>query len=318
VALASGMSSPNKFTADGGESCLDTPVVFLVFNRPEFTRRVLEAIRVARPERLLVVADGPRPDRPGEPALCAEVRRVVDAGVDWPCKVERNYSEENLGCGRRVSSGLDWVFERVEEAIILEDDCLPDPTFFRFCGELLARYRDDERVAQISGCAYAGPRVRRDASYLFSRYGPIWGWATWRRAWRHYDFALSEWPRIRESEEWRRAMSWGPERVMRERAYDGIRSGRLDTWDYQWGLDKITHGMLSAISCVNLVENIGCGPEATHTTRVERGVRREAMTFPLNHPALIRDEAYDQAYSQHIAPGWLGGKIRRLRRLLRL
>ena len=294
---------------------MKTAVAFIVFNRPDVTRRVLAAIREARPPALFVIADGPRLDRRGEAEKCAEVRAVLASGVDWPCVVKTNYSDVNLGCGRRVATGLDWVFDQVEEAIILEDDCLPDASFFPFCEELLGKYRDDERVAQISGCTYVAQTVRRDSSYLFSRYGPIWGWATWRRAWRNYDFRLSQWPQIRVSDVWRRAMTRGPERAMRERAYDDIRGGRLDTWDYQWGLDKIKHGMVSAISCVNLVENIGFGPDATHTTRKEAGLPRGRITFPLIHPALIRDETYDQVYSRHVAPGWLGGKIRRLRRL---
>jgi len=296
---------------------MNTAVAFIVFNRPDVTARVLAAIRGAKPPLLLVIADGPRAERPGEAEKCAQVRGVVEAGVDWPCDVRRNYSDVNLGCGRRVSSGLDWVFSQVEEAIILEDDCLPDASFFSFCEELLERYRNNDGVAQISGCTYVGAQVHRSTSYLFSRYGPIWGWATWRRAWSRYDFSLSEWLHLRESETWRRAMWWRPERVMREDAYDKILNGRLDTWDYQWSLDKLRHGMLSVISCVNLVENIGFGPDATHTRREEPGLPRGRMVFPLSHPPLMRDEAYDRAYSRHIAPSWLGGKLRRVRRLFR-
>jgi hypothetical protein len=297
---------------------MKTAVAFIVFNRPDVTRRVLAAIREARPPVLLVIADGPRAGREGEAEKCAAVRALVEAGVDWPCEVRKNYSDTNLGCRRRVATGLDWTFEQVEEAIILEDDCLPDPSFFPFCEELLGKYREDEWVAQVSGCAFVGPTVRRDSSYLFSRYGPIWGWATWRRAWVRHDFTLSEWPRMRGSEAWLGVMPWKPERVMRERAYDEIVKGNLDSWAFPWGFDKIRHGMLSAVCCVNLVENIGFGPEATHTTNAEQGLPRGRVEFPLIHPVMSRDESYDRVYSRHIAPGWWRGKIRRLRRLLRL
>ena len=167
-----------------------TPVAMLIFNRPETTARVFERVREARPPKLLVVADGPRADRPGEAGRCREARAVVEA-VDWPCELMTDYSEANLGCGERISSGLDWVFDSVEEAIVLEDDCLPHPSFFRFCEELLKRYRAEERVMHVSGDNFqsagrAGGAVGRllrlagrswSPSYYFSRYAHVWGWA---------------------------------------------------------------------------------------------------------------------------------------------
>ncbi|MGC1799486.1 MAG: hypothetical protein WA701_03795, partial [Solirubrobacterales bacterium] len=183
-----------------------TPVAMLIFNRPETTARVFERVREARPPKLLVVADGPRADRPGEAGRCREARAVVEA-VDWPCELMTDYSEVNLGCGKRISSGLDWVFDSVEEAIVLEDDCLPHPSFFRFCEELLKRYRAEERVVHVSGDNFqsagrAGGAVGRllrlagrswSPSYYFSRYAHVWGWASWRRAWSDYDFEMTAW-----------------------------------------------------------------------------------------------------------------------------
>lgn len=151
---------------------LTTPVAFLVFNRPDTTIRVFEEIRRARPPKLLVVADGARADRPGEAEKCAQVRAIVEQ-VDWECGVLKNYADDNMGCKRRISSGLDWVFANVEEAIILEDDCLPHPSFFRFCEELLRRYRDDERVMMISGDNFQFGKKRTDYSYYFSKYPHI-------------------------------------------------------------------------------------------------------------------------------------------------
>ena len=155
-----------------------SPVAFLVFNRPETTRRVFAEIAKARPRKLLLVADGPRRQLPDEHARCREVRQIV-SGVDWDCEILTNYSEDNLGCVVRVSTGIDWVFTQVEDAIILEDDCLPHPTFFRFCDEMLEMYRVDDRIMTISGDNFQFGRRRWNYSYYFSRYPHIWGWATW-------------------------------------------------------------------------------------------------------------------------------------------
>src|SRR5687767_13684909 len=163
-----------------------TPVALLVFNRPQATARVFEAVARARPPRLLVVADGPRADRPDDGELCHQTRAIIER-VDWPCEVMKDYSDTNLGCRKRVSSGLDWVFSNVADAIILEDDCLPEPSFFPFCEELLERYRDDERVAMIRAGNFLEGRRVASTSYYFSRWFHIWGWATWARAWKHND-----------------------------------------------------------------------------------------------------------------------------------
>ena len=166
-----------------GIALMNTPIVFIVFNRPELTRRVFASIREARPSKLLVVCDGPRSGRPDDREKVAAVRQVIANGVDWPCDVRREYSESNLGCRERVVSGLNWVFALVEEAIVLEDDCLPDASFFAFAEEMLARYRNDPRVLHIGGNNFTSDKYHLSHSYAFSRYGHIWGWATWRRAW---------------------------------------------------------------------------------------------------------------------------------------
>ena len=161
-----------------------TPVAFLIYRRPDLTARVFEAIARAKPPVLLVVADGPKDA--GEEARCAAAREVIEK-VDWPCEVRRNYSDANLGCRERVATGLDWVFRQVEEAILLEDDCLPSPDFFAFCEAMLERFRNDDRVGHVSGSNSDRGRASRETSYYFSRYSTIWVWATWRRAWKDYD-----------------------------------------------------------------------------------------------------------------------------------
>ena len=278
------------------ESGLNTPVAFFMYNRPETTARVFAAIARARPRQLLVVADGPRAHRPEEAERCAAARAIVEQ-VDWPCQVLKNYAPANLGCRRRLASGLDWVFETVEEAILLEDDCLPHPTFFRFCEELLARYRDDQRVMHIGGDNFQFGRHRINASYYFSRYPHIWGWATWRRAWRHYDADLKEWAASPNRAQYLRAIRSPAEKRFWTKAWEGICRGQIDTWDYQWAFACFAHHGRAIAPGINLVSNIGFGARSTHTVdhSFVADLSVEAMRFPLNHPeTLILDEAADE------------------------
>jgi GT2 family glycosyltransferase len=279
---------------------MKTAVVIIVFNRPDVTARVMERIREARPATLFVIADGARKNREGEAAKCQEVRSLVEAMVDWPCGLVKIYSEANLGCGRRVASGLNEVFRLVEEAIILEDDCLPDPTFFRYCEELLERYRDNERVGHIAGCTFLPEGVVTD-SYFFSRYPHSWGWATWRRAWVRFDYDMQAWRNEREK-------SWriGPRKWMEKRAwkrhFDHTLRAELDTWDYQWTSACWTRGVWSIIPGRNLVSNLGYGPDATHTREGPWGnLPVGTMSFPLKHPAVVKgDERLDDLIGRKV------------------
>lgn len=302
---------------------LPTPVAFLIFNRPQSTSSVFAAIRRARPPRLLIVADGPRAQRPGEAERCAQARAVAQQ-VDWPCEVETEFSAVNLGCRERVASGIDWVFSRVPEAIILEDDCVPEPTFFRFCSELLERYRDDPRVGMIGGTNVHADASRGTggASYRFSKYTPIWGWATWRRAWARYDRSAASWSEFERSGAFR-AFTTPRERTYWQSAFDGVRYRTIDTWDYQWTLTCWCESMLAVLPRKNLISNIGHGPDATHTFRADRFANLPAapMTFPLLPPALVlADRHADAAYgARAFGESWPGRiktllGIRRLRR----
>jgi hypothetical protein len=290
------------------EHHLKAPVAFLVFNRPDTTTRVFEAIRVARPPKLLIVADGPRADKPGEAERCAAVRRIID-GVDWPCEVLKNYSDINLGCKRRVSSGLDWVFNTVEEAIILEDDCLPHPTFFRFCEELLDRYRDDERVAMISGDNFQFGKRRTEYSYYFSIYPHIWGWASWRRTWKLYDVGMRSWPEIRNGRwlsdifgDGRTARYWSD---IFERTY----RNEIDTWDHQLTFALCAMKGLVILPNINLVANIGFGAGASHTgsRSFVANLPVEPMVFPLQHPPFMARDTVADHFTHGIIydPGFL-------------
>lgn len=265
---------------------LETPVVFIIFNRPESTERVFAEIAKARPSKLLVLGDGPRAGREGEVEKVVAARAIVDR-VDWTCEVQINYSAVNLGSKVRISGGLDWVFSRVPEAIILEDDCLPEQSFFRFCQELLEMYRSDQRISMISGDNFQYGYKRNDDSYYFSRYGHIWGWATWRDRWVGlYDVGMKKWPRIRD-EGWiddivgskKEAAYW---RRIFERAY----RGEFDAWDYQWVFTNWVEGRSSVVPNANMITNIGFNKQATHTKGVSdlANLPRSATLFPLKHP----------------------------------
>lgn len=265
---------------------LTTPVAFIIFNRPDTTERVFTEIAKAKPPKLLVVGDGPRANRLGEAEKVAATRAIVKR-VDWDCEVLTHFSEVNLGCKRRVSSGIDWVFEQVEEAIILEDDCLPDPTFFRFCQELLERYRHDQRIGMISGDNFQFGNRRNDDSYYFSKYVHIWGWASWRDRWANsYDVAMSRWPRIRD-EAWLTDMVGNVrEAVFWHKVFERVYRGEIDTWDYQWVFANWVEGRMTILPSVNMISNIGFDGNATHTTGDSdlANLARCPIGFPLKHP----------------------------------
>lgn len=269
---------------------MNTPVALIIFRRPDLTRRVFDAIAQTKPHKLLIIADGPRPDRPGQKDACDAARAVVDR-VDWDCEVLKCYSDVNLGCGKRPATGISWVFEQVEEAIILEDDCVPDPSFFPFCEELLARYRDDERVMHINGSTYTTIEAPLPHSYHFSQFVGCWGWATWRRAWKYYDFAVKLWPEFRKTG-WLETALENNEAALRfwsdkfQRAYD--RTPDLTFWDYQWAFTCWSQCGLGIVPRHNLVLNIGCGQDATHTFDDPAGkVAARPMPFPLVHPPMV-------------------------------
>lgn len=265
-----------------------TPVVFFIFNRPDTTRKVFEAIRQAQPSKLLVVADGPRSDREEEAEKCQATRDIIQT-VDWNCEVMTNYSEVNLGCKHRIASGLNWVFETVDEAIILEDDCLPHPTFFRFCEELLDTYRDDERVMHIAGNNFGIVGSNPHESYRFSRLTPIWGWATWQRAWQHFDVDIKSWPTIKQSGILGNIFEGREQLNLRIKSWNGVYEGSINTWDYQWNFACIIQGNYSILPNRNLVSNIGFRADGSHTTISKSPLAKLPMAaceFPLVHPQI--------------------------------
>jgi len=242
---------------------ISTPVVFIIFNRPDLAEIVFKEISKVKPMKLLVIADGPR--FPEEEMKCKKTRFITEA-IDWPCDVLRNYSYKNLGCKERISTGLDWVFSHVDSAIILEDDCLPTLSFFPYCETLLEYYRNNNRIMHISGDNFQCGRNTSPFSYYFSKYTHNWGWATWRRAWQYYDKNMSNWLDFKASGLLKSICENPEEFVYWENIFDSTHRGRIDTWDYQWLYTCWIQNGLSIIPEVNLVSNIGFREDATHTT----------------------------------------------------
>jgi hypothetical protein len=278
---------------------MKTPVAFIIFNRPDLTQRVFEAIRAVQPSKLFVIADGPRKEKLGEDEKCAATRAIINK-VDWQCELITNYSDINLGCKKRVASGIGWVFEQVEEAIILEDDCLPDRTFFPYCEHLLEKYRDDTRIMSISGDNFQFGHRRTEDSYYFSRYNYIWGWASWRRAWQHYDVDIKLWNTVCEGN-WLKDILKDDSAVeiWRERL-QSVDDVKIDTWDYQWVLACWLQNGLTIVPNVNLISNIGFGINATHTTDRDNKLANlpvQPMCLPLQHPKFVVCDSESDNYA---------------------
>lgn len=267
------------------------PVIFIIFRRPEKTRRVFEVIREAQPRKLFVVADGPHAGNAEEARQCEQARSVVE-DVDWDCEVYRNYADENMGCGLRPATGITWAFEHVDRAIILEDDCIPDPSFFPFCEELLEYYADTPQVMHINGNTYGlDQRDWNEYSYGFCNYPQAWGWATWKDAWEKFEFEIPTWPAFRDAgmlNDLDGGECCAGERIRKwDRVYDGRDP---DIWDYQWHYEVMRRSGLAVVPEVNLVSNIGFGEGATHTRESEKSknsLETKRISIPLRHPPFL-------------------------------
>jgi hypothetical protein len=280
---------------------LNTPVILSVFNRPETTLRVFEAIAQAKPKRLFVFADGPRSAADAD--QCAQTLAIVEQ-VDWACDAQYHYSDTNLGCRERFKSGLDWAFSEVDEAIVLEDDCVPDPTFFRFSQDMLERYRHDPRVMMVGGANYLGHWKEDRQSYHFSRFGTTWGWASWKRAWAFYDVSMSAWGDERVKERIRDLLADDELFALQARRFDRLYGEPNDrhSWDLQWLLTRLDHSGLAIVPSVNLVDNIGNydgrGLPPDHPLN---NLKVAPLVFPLRSPgAVAADREYDRLHTRRI------------------
>ena len=273
-------------------SPLQTAVLFLVFNRPDTTKQVFEAIRLAKPPRLYVAADGAREGKPGEAERVELVRRIATE-VDWPCEVKTLFRDKNLGCKYAVSSAVTWFFENEEQGIILEDDCLPAQSFFWYCEELLNKYKDHESIYLISGDARGPEAIGMQEDYGFCKYPLIWGWASWGRAWSKYDVSLSDWGGVSKENIINNFTDHGPTRKFWLKTFSDVRSGKIDTWDYQFVYTLCANQGKCIVPKFNLISNVGFGNNATHTFDVaSQDANRKTvdLRLPLNHNPSLGDE----------------------------
>jgi hypothetical protein len=274
------------------------PILLIIFNRLETTKRVFAEIKKIQPKMLFIAADGPRQDRAGENEKCEKVRNYVINNIDWACEVKTLFRKNNLGCKLAVSSALDWFFSQTEQGIILEDDCLPEQSFFPYCQELLKVYKDNQKVFMISGDNFLIKRKAEKESYYFSRLTHVWGWASWRRAWDTYDISLKDYPEFIKEKKIEKI--WDNQNIREYwlQCFNMVYENKLDTWDYQWTNNIWKHDGICIAPSVNLVSNIGYGSEETHgSARKSKSLDRplEVMNFPLNHPkSLIVDQAADE------------------------
>ncbi len=287
------------------EFVFKTPVLLLIFNRPETTRVVFDAIRKFRPARLYVAADGPRPEIVSDKTKCAEARSIIE-NVDWPCEVKRLFQEQNLNRGKAVSTALTWFFSHEEEGIILEDDSLPLPGFFRYCQELLEDYRDDNRVMHIGARNFLrGGKKDSDYSYYFSTCGYLGGWATWRRAWQAFDYDIRLYDKIKQNGFFDSYFLNPIEKIYRLRRLDKTVAsrGKVDWWDIQWDFARYMNSGLAIVPHKNLIKNIDNKSGVTRPENKE--LKDSEIGFPLKHPPfVIRDVDSDKRY--------FSGFIRRL------
>lgn len=283
----------------------EIPVVFIIFNRPDTTRKVWGQISAVKPKKLYIIADGARENVAGEIDKVKEARRVTQA-VDWECDIKYNYADSNMGCRDRIVSGIDWVFEQEDMAIILEDDCYPDLSFFYFCKEILCRYSDNEKITSVAARNVIDTCFDMCNSYTFSYYHNIWGWATWRRAWRLNDAYMTGYDRrkmhklLNRMYGFRIGVQWA-------NAYESVSKGRTDVWDFQWEYAQQLQGGLTIVPEVNLVRNIG-RTDGTHIGGGQKPAKSEELqwsavdkriSFPLRHPEIIEhDNKYDRVYGQ--------------------
>lgn len=283
-----------------------SPIAMIVFNRYEKALQVFEKIRIVQPSKLFVIADGPRKNNPADIEKCKKVRSIFDE-IDWPCELIRFYSDINLGCSKRPFTGISSVFENEEEAIILEDDCLPDISFFEFCDTLLEKYKYDHRIMLISGTNINTTWYRGENSYHFSKLGGIHGWASWKRSWEKMDIEIKQWDDVIVKKLLEEKLS---KRLFffRAKVYDSLcnNSSNVTAWDYQFGFSRLINNGLAIVPCINLIKNIGFDDESTHTNDSNSkaaNLMTHTMSFPLKHPQyLMEDYLYDEVFEKVLYP----------------
>lgn len=287
---------------------LNTPILFIIFNRPETTGQVFNQIRKAKPRKLYVAADGPRTSHPNDLSKCKSTRALIKK-IDWDCQLEKLFHDENQGCKKAVSQAINWFFENEEMGIILEDDCLPSPSFFLYCNRLLIQYKDDQSIFSINGCNL-GYSLPEEASYSFTRFVNMWGWATWKRSAQKVDYQMAEWKNKNNK------YNFLQDRLKNKKSNAGKHKwylhwlflfnqiNKIDTWDYQWIYTCLNGNGLCIFPQKNLVNNLGFGADATHTIKSEAPLANlEAfdIKFPLVTPKSREiDQVFEDEYLKKV------------------
>ena len=278
----------------------EVPVLFIIFNRPDETKKVFDKIKEIKPKSLFIAADGPRSNFPNDYNKCSKTREIILKNIDWDCDVKTLFSDINLGCGYGPKSAISWFFEQVDEGIILEDDCVPDNTFFEFCKVLLEKYRYDEKISIISGSNFdrEGIYSNKNEDYFFSVIPYTWGWATWKRNWEKYDYEIKRWRKINKKKLLDNLHENIEHKLYWRKIFDDIyNSTPQDIWDYQFFFSCFLQNQLAIIPSNNLISNIGHNFSATHTINpksLKANIPRKPVNFPLKHPKGIkRNFEYD-------------------------
>ena len=274
-----------------------TAVLLTTYNRPYFTKGVFEIIKKVQPKKLFISSDGPKNKK--NKKLVEQTRSIFE-NIGWDCKVYKNYSEENLGLGKRMSSAITWFFDNVREGIVLEDDCLPDLSFFRYCEELLEKYRHDGRVMHITGDNFLAEEKRIGNSYYFSKYPHCWGWASWSRAWKSYDDKMERWTNLRESGWLRKKLDSKIARTYWKRVFDLTYKNKINSWAYKWQYSCWLENGITVVPKKNLVKNIGQGIDATNTKMDIRikSISAKRLKFPLKHPVNISIDEFADSITE--------------------
>jgi hypothetical protein len=304
----------------------NTPVLFIVFNRLDTTKQVFSAIRQVKPSHLFIAADGPRSTVVDEAEKCQTVRKYVLDNIDWDCEVHSLFREENLGCGKAVSEAITWFFGQVEQGIILEDDCVPSISFFSFCEELLAKYKDSDLIYHIAGNNPLDNTKSR-YSYYFDRIEHMWGWATWRRAWNKYEYDIDGLDDFIKEKKINKLVRRGCDREYWLNIFKQMEKHEIDTWDYQWTYVIFKNDGLCINPSKNLISNIGFGVDSTHTfdtTSIYNNQPRYDF-LKIKHPTSIKTNSRTITKIHKIRFGidcWLVKKYKRnkqrFRKLLKL
>lgn len=291
-------------------------ILFLIFNRPHETERVFETIRRVKPAKLFIAADGPRSNKIEDIELCKKARECI-SNIDWSCELITRYQDDNLGCKLHVSSAISWFFENVEEGIILEDDCLPDLSFYSFCSELLEHYRDNKKIMHISGTCFMQPKEKKGGSYTFSHIPHIWGWATWRRAWKEYNLEME----LLEKNKFftylfkdsRVGFFWYS-------LFSHIKKENVDTWDASWAFAIMRKKGICITPFTNMVENIGF-IAGTHSVQPNTYINGQSHALDhIVHPDILDVDLKrdcEETYFLYIEP-WHKKLYRRISKLLKM